>query len=149
MGCAVALTSGFDLDPSDVLLVEGGEAVATSTGSFRPDEMRFLSPTFYKPELTLSFNLYSVAHGLRTREVTSEHSYADYLDELAGLARLHSSGKRLRSEVVEIIKEPKDGILDVHVRIGGGDGEQRVERLRTRFVVWAASEFQLLRSHDA
>ena len=80
--------------------------------------------------------------------------YADHLDELFELARLQDR-VRPRSEVVEIVKAPGDGVIDVHVRNRGGDADangvrsERVETLRTRFVVWVAVEYKLLRCVQA
>ena len=46
-----------------------------------------------------------------------------------------------RTEVVRV--EPVDGVFDVHVRTGmGHGGARREETMRTRYVIWAAGEFQ-------
>ena len=156
IGCAVSLTGGFGLDPSRVLLLERGEEVGTSiNGSFRPDKMRFISPSFNRGGMASSFDLNSaVAHTLPHDQHDAEPpgpQYADHMDELFELARLRDRVLR-HSEIVEIVKAPGDGIIDVHVRIragAGGDAEEvqsvTVETLRTRYVVWAAADFTLLR----
>ena len=106
-----------------------------------PEEMRFISPSFNQQGWTGSFDLNSIAHG--TSPAFSLHAqhpsgtqYAEYLNALATDAKLDV---RLRTEVLQI--ERVDGAFDVHVATGGADGAQAAT-LRTRFVVWAAGEFQ-------
>ena len=67
------------------------------------------------------------------------------LDDAKEEAQMEVDLKSLKegTEVVEI--RPGRRHVDVHVRTGRGDGLQTEETLRTRFVVWAAQEFQLLR----
>ena len=48
--------------------------------------------------------------------------YADYLHELAGMARLRDR-VQLRTEVMQIV--PGEDRFDVHVRRGGDDGVKR------------------------
>lgn len=172
IGCAVSLTGGFGLDPARVLLLERGTAMGTSVNStFRPEEMRFISPSFeLNSGLTnFSFDLNSVVHQENQRASSSpahtlqdpprddqKHQapegaqYADYLDELFELARLRDR-VQLRSEVLGIDKVPGERSFDVHVRIegeglGGEDGVQAEERtLRSRYIVWSAEDFTLLR----
>ena len=160
IGCAESLTNGFGLDRSCMLLLERGEAIGTSlNGSFRPNEMRFLSPSFYEG-WTISFDLNSVTRGSppacswRAQQPSGEHvdhlaesvydrQYWTVQDELAEPARLRDRVK-LRTEVIEVAT-PGDGIFCVVVRTRGCDGVARKKTLRTRHVVWAAGEFQLLR----
>ena len=139
IGCANMLTEIFGLDPSRVLIVERGEGIGTSFRMW-PDEMRFISPSFNQQGWTNTFDLNSVAFGTSPAyTLHSEHpsgkQYADYLAWLAeGLT------VKFNTEVIKTV--PVDGVFNVHVRTTGADGVQKEETLRTRFVVWAAGEFQ-------
>ena len=66
--------------------------------------------------------------------------------QLGSLTRLRKIVSCDISEVVEIVKAPGDGAIDVHVR---QSETERVETLRTRFVVWAADDYTLLRCVEA
>ena len=143
IGFAVTLTDVFGIDPSRVLLLERGEGVGTSFRMW-PDEMRFISPSFNQMGWTNSFDLNSVVHGSSPAftlhsQHPSGHQYADYLDDLANLAQVKQCVKP-RCEVLQI--QRVDGIFQARVRSTGGDGVQSEETLRSRFVVWAAGEFQ-------
>ena len=143
IGCAVSLVHTFGLDPSRVLLLERGDGIGTSFRMW-PKEMRFISPSFNQAGWTNSFDLNSPAHGSSPAfSLHAQHpsgaQYADYLEELAELAQVKQRVKR-RCDVLRV--SPVDGRFDVHVRTTGGDGQQREETLRSRYVVWAAGEFQ-------
>ena len=112
--------------------------------SFRswPEEMRFISPSFNQQGWTGSFDLNSVAHG--TSPAFSLHAqhpsgaqYAEYLNALSTDAKLDV---RLRTEVLQV-ERLEDGSFDVHVSTAGEGGAQTA-KLHTRYVVWAAGEFQ-------
>mmetsp|Transcript_33064 Transcript_33064/g.103903 ORF Transcript_33064/g.103903 Transcript_33064/m.103903 type:complete len:578 (+) Transcript_33064:87-1820(+) len=152
IGFAITLTKTFGLDPSRVLLVEKGDGVGTSFRQW-PEEMRFISPSFNSEGWTNSFDLNSVAHGSSPAyELHAQHpsgsQYADYLDDLCGIVQLKKRVKR-RCEVLRVEKGP-DGAFDVRVRSRKADGAEREDTLRSRYVVWAAGEFQYPReSPDA
>ena len=139
VGCAVALTRAFGLDPSRVRLLERGDAIGES---FRlwPEEMRFISPSFNQQGWTNSFDLNAVAQDTSPAyALHAQHpsgaQYATYLEELARDANLDV---RLGTEVATIDRRD-DGDFDVRVvAASGGDAET----VRARFVVWAAGEFQ-------
>ena len=137
IGTAHMLCNLFGLDSSRVLLVERGEAVGETFRRW-PAEMRFISTSFNNQGWTSSFDLNSVAYGtspaysLHAQHPSGEQ-YADYLAELADAAGLRV---KLRTEVLEVV--PVDGSYDVRVRANGG----LETTMRTRFVVWAAGEFQ-------
>mmetsp|Transcript_16992 Transcript_16992/g.49272 ORF Transcript_16992/g.49272 Transcript_16992/m.49272 type:complete len:584 (-) Transcript_16992:86-1837(-) len=144
IGFAITLTKTFGLDPSRVLLVEKGDGVGTSFRQW-PEEMRFISPSFNSEGWTNSFDLNSVAHGSSPAyELHAQHpsgsQYADYLDDLCGIVQLKKRVKR-RCEVLRVEKGP-DGAFDVRVRSRKADGAEREDTLRSRYVVWAAGEFQ-------
>ena len=141
IGQAVSLIFTFGLDSSRVQILERGEEIGTSFRMW-PKEMRFISPSFNQAGWTSSFDLNSVAHGSSPAfSLHAEHpsgtQYADYLVQLSELAKLDV---QLRTEVVKV--EPVDGVYDVHLRTTGADGVQEEKTMRTRFVVWAAGEFQ-------
>ena len=141
IGMAISLTDTFGIDSSRVLILERGDGVGTSFRKW-PKEMRFISPSFNQAGWTNSFDLNSVAHGsspaftLHAQHPSGEQ-YADYLEELAELARVKDRVKR-HTEVINIT--PGDDLFDVHVRVGGDGGKE--ETLRCRKVVWACGEFQ-------
>lgn len=149
IGCAVSLIHTFGLNASRVLLLERGEGIGTSFRMW-PDEMRFISPSFNQAGWTNSFDLNSVAHGSSPAfSLHAQHpsgvQYADYLEELAELAQVKRRVKR-RCEVLQVV--PMDGVFEVHVQTGGKNGVQREETLRSRFIVWAAGEFQYPRENS-
>ena len=153
IGCAIQLTDPdtFGLDSSRVLLLERGDGIGTSFRNW-PDEMRFISPSFNQAGWTNSFDLNSVAYGSSPAfTLHAQHpsgaQYADYLEELAGMARLRER-VALRTEVDFVV--PVDDGFDVQVRTTGDDGVSQVRTLRAKYVVWAAGEFQYPReSSDA
>jgi len=145
IGTAFSLTAIFGLDPSRVLVLERGEAVGTSFRSW-PEEMRFISPSFNQQGWTKSFDLNSIAHGTSPAyTLHAQHpsgtQYADYINEIAEAAKLNV---QLRTEVLSVA--PIDGGgFNVRVRAAGEEVTKR-----SRYVVWAAGEFQYPReSPDA
>ena len=147
IGMAISLTDVFELDSSRVLVLERGDTVGTSFRMW-PEEMKFISPSFNQAGWTNSFDLNSVAHGSSPAytlhaQHPSGSQYADYLNELAELARVRER-VQLQTEVLEIIPFSIDGetdtFFDVHVRVGGAGGTEQT--LRCKKVVWACGEFQ-------
>ena len=147
IGMAISLTDVFELDSSRVLVLERGDTVGTSFRMW-PEEMKFISPSFNQAGWTNSFDLNSVAHGSSPAytlhaQHPSGSQYADYLNELAELARVRER-VQLQTEVLEIIPFSIDGetdtFFDVHVRVGGPGGTEQT--LRCKKVVWACGEFQ-------
>ena len=142
IGCALMLTNTFGLEPGRVLLLERGEAIGTSFRQW-PEEMRFISPSFNQQGWTNSFDLNSIAYGTSPAyTLHAQHpsggQYADYLSELAETSK---QCVFTRTEVISV--EPVDGVFDVHVRTGLlKNGVQKEETMRTRYVIWAAGEFQ-------
>ena len=142
IGCAIMLTGTFGVDPSRVVLIERGEAVGTSFRKW-PEEMRFISPSFNQQGWTRSFDLNAVAYHKTPPAFTlqAEHpsgeQYADYLSWLA-----ESSGLRVKLSTDVVATAREGGVFGVRVRTRGDDGVPREETLRSRFVVWAAGEFQ-------
>ena len=143
IGCAVSLTRAFGLDPARVRLLERSDAIGASFRAW-PEEMRFISPSFNQQGWTSSFDLNAVAqdtspaYALHAQHPSGKQ-YADYLAALAADANLDI---RLGTEV-RSIERLEDGDFDVHVHAGGADST-----IRTRFVVWAAGEFQYPSSGD-
>ena len=137
IGCAVSLTRAFGLDSDRVRILERSDTVGASFRAWS-EEMRFISPSFNQQGWTSSFDLNAVAqdtspaYALHAQHPSGEQ-YADYLAALADDANLDI---RLGTEV-RSVEKLADGDFDVHVRAGGAD-----DIIRTRFVVWAAGEFQ-------
>ena len=153
IGVGLMLTGLFGLESDRVLLVDRGNVGET----FRkwPKEMRFISPSFNSQGWTQSFDLNSVAYGTSPAfTLHAEHptgnQYADYLEALAETNELNV---RTETEVVSI--KPFDDGFDMDAsseQKAGFEVEVRpakggvATKLRSRFVVWAAGEFQYPRA---
>ena len=100
--------------------------------------MRFISPSFNQQGWTSSFDLNAVAQDTSPAyALHAQHpSGKQYADYLAALAADASLDVRLGTEV-RSVEKLADGDFDVRARAGGADNI-----MRTRFVVWAAGEFQ-------
>ena len=155
VGVGLMLTRIFNLDAKRVLLVERGEKVGESFRRW-PKEMRFISPSFNSQGWTGSFDLNSVAFQTApSYTLQTEHpnggEYAHYLHELA-----HQGGLNIQfSTQVTAVKPIRTGGFKVDVAPAKPDGdldwavdETRVETLQSRYVVWAAGEFQYPRKED-
>lgn len=155
VGTALMLTTTFGLDSSRVLLVERGEEIGETFRRW-PDEMRFISPSFNQQGWTSSFDLNSVAYGTSPAySLHAEHpsgvQYADYLNALVSDAKLCV---RTQTEVVSVQAEGVEGgppRFSVGVSPASSPSEpgsrrtgpaDATETLTTRYVVWAAGEFQ-------
>ena len=154
VGVGLMLTGLFRLEPDRVLLMERGASVGETFRKW-PKEMRFISPSFNSQGWTQSFDLNSVAYGTSPAfTLHAEHpmgnQYADYLEALAETNELNV---RTETEVVSIkpfddgfdmdaSSEQKAG-FEVKVRPAKGGV---ATKLRSRFVVWAAGEFQYPRA---
>lgn len=137
VGVGLMLTRTFDLDRQRVLLVERGTGVGETFRRW-PREMRFISPSFNQQGWTKSFDLNSVAYGtspaftLHAEHPTGEQ-YADYLCALAEQAELHV---QTLTDVTAV--RPFENGFEVEVQVAGA----APTLLRSRYVVWAAGEFQ-------
>ena len=154
VGVGLMLTGLFRLEPDRVLLMERGASVGETFRKW-PKEMRFISPSFNSQGWTQSFDLNSVAYGTSPAfTLHAEHptgnQYADYLEALAETNELNV---RTESEVVSI--KPFDDGFDMDAsseQKAGFEVEVRpakggvATKLRSRFVVWAAGEFQYPRA---
>ena len=156
VGMGLMLTKFFNLDPERVVLVERGEKVGESFRRW-PREMRFISPSFNNQGWTKSFDLNSVAYGtspaytIQTEHPTGQE-YAQYLHELAKNGELNI---RYRTQVRTVQPIRRGGFrVDVvparEEGAGWADGskETEVETLRSRYVIWAAGEFQYPRDEN-
>lgn len=147
VGCALMLTRTFDLDTSRVLLIERGEGVGDTFRRW-PAEMRFITPSFNQQGWTTSFDLNSIAYGTSPAySLHAEHpsgdEYADYLNALTRGAKLRV---RTMTEVVSVQTEGAKGfsvgVRDTPFVVNAKDKKIASEKLTTRYVVWAAGEFQ-------
>ena len=149
VGVGLMLQHLFNLDPERVLLVERGEKVGESFRRW-PREMRFISPSFNNQGWTTSFDLNSVAYQtapsytLHTEHPTGAE-YAHYLEELAGQGELNI---QFSTQVTAVTPIRTGGFkVDVApVKAEGATGwsvdEASATTLRSRYVIWAAGEFQ-------
>ena len=154
VGVALMLTQTFGLDASRVLLLERGETVGESFRRW-PAEMRFISPSFNQQGWTSSFDLNSIAHGTSPAySLHAEHptgtQYAEYLTALSSAAELnvrHNTEVCALTPLTSKVDELGTSGFEVRLRPAGGGGEEK--RLRARYVIWAAGEFQFPRGAGA
>jgi len=142
IGVALMLTRVFGLGADRVLLLERGGAVGETFLRW-PKEMRFISPSFNQQGWTKSFDLNSVAFGTSPAftlhaEHPSGEQYAAYLGALAQAGGLCI---RLHTEVLAVRTRNDEEGFDIDTAPVGGE-EGGIELLQSRFVVWAAGEFQ-------
>mmetsp|Transcript_17266 Transcript_17266/g.43073 ORF Transcript_17266/g.43073 Transcript_17266/m.43073 type:complete len:563 (+) Transcript_17266:115-1803(+) len=149
VGTALMLTRTFGLDTSRVLLVEQGKQIGESFRHW-PEEMRFISPSFNQQGWTESFDLNAIHYDTSPAfMLRSEHpsgkEYAIYLEAIAEQGNLQVS---LETKVVSITdtgKKDNDenfypGPFDIDIC---RDNDRN--KISTRYVVWAAGEFQFPR----
>ena len=154
VGCGLMLTRVFGLSNKSVLLVERGDQVGTSFRQW-PKEMAFISPSFNQQGWTNSFDLNSVAHGTSPAySLHAEHptgtQYAEYLTALSSAAELnvrHNTEVCALTPLASKVDELGTSGFEVRLRPSGGGGEEK--RLRARYVIWAAGEFQFPRGAGA
>ena len=148
VGLALMLTHTFGLDPERVLLIERGEDVGETFRRW-PKEMRFISPSFNNQGWTGSFDLNSVAYGtspaftLQAEHPTGEQ-YAFYLKALVEGSKVRVQAN---TEVTEVRPRRRGGFDVVTVPTGAEAGSAPTT-LRSRYVVWAAGEFQYPRKQE-
>ncbi len=149
IGVGIVLVRIFKLSPERVVILERGEVGE----SFRqwPREMRFISPSFNQEGWTYSFDLNAVAYGtspaytLHTEHPTGKQ-YASYLQAINKEAGLNV---RTQTEVIAVRPLSTGGGFEIDVvRTGSTDDmcSQPVETLRSRYVIWAAGEYQYPRT---
>ena len=142
VGTALKLTGEFGLDSERVMLIERGEGVGETFRRW-PKEMRFISPSFNQQGWTKSFDLNAVAHDT-SPAFFSEHptgdQYATYLSFLAKQAELRVQA---RTEVTSIQPCADEDGFEVQVLTAGAAAPAT---LRSRYVIWAAGEFQYPRA---
>ena len=149
VGMGVMLNRIFGLATSRVLIVERGANVGHTFDQW-PEEMRFISPSFNNQGWTNSFDLNSIAYGtspaftLHTEHPTGKQ-YARYLRAVAEGAKLNI---RTHTEVTALRPfATGDGFeLDVATAGVGTGAAVKTEVLRSRYVIWAAGEFQYPRT---
>ena len=147
VGMSVMLIKSFGLKPERVLIVERGKDVGESFRQW-PKEMQFISPSFNSQGWTDSFDLNSIAHGTSpAHTIFGEHPSGDqYADYLHHVAKANDINVRTETEVMAI-RPFKDGDgFEVDVTPAGEPNEAKKETLRSRYVVWAAGEFQYPRA---
>lgn len=148
VGMGLMLTRVFDLDPKRVLIVERGEKVGESFRRW-PREMRFISPSFNNQGWTSSFDLNSVAYETSPAyTLQAEHptggEYAHYLQQLADSGELNI---RYGTQVTAVRPDRTGFSVDIAPAKPDGAEDWAVDEaeattLRSRYVIWAAGEFQ-------
>lgn len=157
VGTSVMLIQMFKLDSRRVICVEQNSHVGSS---FRlwPEEMKFISPSFNQQGWTKSFDLNSVYWGtspaayLRDEHPSGEE-YALYLETLADKSGIQV---QLDAKVLSIAdvgenaknggtgKKPvgQPGPFEIEVQKLKGESAGSKKTFTSRYVVWAAGEFQ-------
>ncbi len=161
IGTALMLTKTFGLDDSKVLCVEQGKKVGTSFRHW-PEEMKFISPSFNQQGWTNSFDLNSIYWGtspaafLRDEHPSGEE-YALYLEALAERSGIQVQvetkvisitdmgdvgGSRKNNAKGDTSVPPGPFNIEMKKMNDSGQPSGEVETISSRFIVWAAGEFQ-------
>ena len=146
VGTALMLTETFGLDNSRVLTVERGAEVGETFRQW-PKEMRFISPSFNQQGWTDSFDLNSISNGTSPAfSLHTEHpSGNEYAEYLSAIAKTNELNIRKLTEVVSVTSVGTEELplFSVEVRSTEEGADQLlIETLKTRYIVWAAGEFQ-------
>jgi hypothetical protein len=155
VGCGV-MAGMFGVDPSKTLIVERGGAVGSTFDKW-PAEMRFITPSFNQQAFGM-MDLNSVAFDTGPAQMfhTQHPSGQQYARYLRIVAHMHNLPIVLETDVTAVT--PISQCRDSGHEHGGDDGfEVRVAqsaeathklppKLRARFVIWAAGEFQYPRT---
>lgn len=142
VGTALMLTDMFGMEKERVVMIERGAEVGTSFRMW-PKEMKFISPSFNQQGWTNSFDLNAVVRDTSPAySLHAEHpTGVEYAEYLSALAKTRELNIRTKTEVVVVrpIGHPGLPLFEVDVKpVDGGE----VKTITTRFVVWAAGEFQ-------
>jgi len=161
VGTALMLTRTFGLDTNRVLLVEQGKRVGESFHHW-PEEMRFISPSFNQQGWTESFDLNSIhydtspAFMLRSEHPSGEE-YGFYLEAIAQQGNLQVLLETKAVSITDVGKNKKDesdypGPFEIDICNNNDDKDDEKDKdnktITTRYVVWAAGEFQFPRDQD-
>ena len=147
IGPALMLTRTFGLDSSRVMMVEKGKNVGDSFRKW-PEEMRFISPSFNQQGWTYSFDLNAIhydtspAHMLKSEHPSGEE-YAVYLEQIVRQADLQVQLETKVTSITDVGKKTSDqpGPFKVETSYET-NGETKTMSMTTRYIVWAAGEFQ-------
>ena len=155
VGCSV-MAKKFGIDPARTLIVERGSEVG-STFTKWPAEMRFITPSFNQQAFGM-MDLNSVAFDSSPGQMFQEEhptgkQYAQYLQVVA---HMHGISVLLETEVTAITPiclrsggqrcaNDSEG-FEVSVTHASGATHTLPEKIRAKFVIWAAGEFQYPRS---
>merc|ERR1719491_890753 len=160
IGTALMLTRDFGLDISRVLLVEQAQDVGESFRQW-PEEMKFISPSFNQQGWTDSFDLNAISHDTSPAySLRSEHpSGLDYAFYLAAIAEQAQLRIQLRTKVTDISEIGAEGgppvfsvdvlAMDTEEKVTGTADKPQTGKLTTRYIVWAAGEFQFPKGKKA
>lgn len=147
IGTSLMLTRTFGLDASRVMMVEKGKNVGDSFRKW-PEEMRFISPSFNQQGWTYSFDLNAIhydtspAHMLKSEHPSGEE-YAVYLEQIVRQSDLQVQLETKVTSITDIGKKTRDqpGPFKIETSYET-DGKTKTMSMTTRYIVWAAGEFQ-------
>ena len=127
------------------MILERGETIGKSFRSW--PEMKFISPSFNQAGWTKSFDL-NWSRTARRHEhaarAAPERPPVRRLPRRPGLSMGARDQVQLRTEVLKVEPDPDypGGVFNVQVRAGQEDGTKVTTTYKTKYVVWAAGEFQ-------
>ena len=144
IGCGV-MAKKFGVDPSKTLIVERGSAVGSTFDKW-PAEMRFITPSFNQQAFGM-MDLNSIAFDTSPavmfhEEHPSGQQYAEYL---RFVAQKHKLPVVLDTDVTSVtpVKGVQHGsAFEVSVKQSRGATRKVGPKIRAKFVIWAAGEFQ-------
>jgi len=117
-----------------------------------PEEMRFISPSFNQQGWTNSFDLNAIHYDtspaamLRTEHPSGEE-YALYLEQIVQQANINVQLQTKVTSITDVGKKGNrgPGPFNIAIEHTDKDGKTTEKTLSTRYVVWAAGEFQFPR----
>ena len=159
VGCGV-MAKKFGIEPSRTLIIERGSAVGSTFDQW-PAEMRFITPSFNQQAFGF-MDLNSVAFDTSPAQLLHEQhptgpQYAEYLREVS---RIHALPVACETDVTAVTPIGAHGHAHGHGHgaeecehtVGGGFEVSVTQspnathklpaKIRTKFVIWAAGEFQ-------
>ena len=152
VGCG-AMAKKFGIDPARTLIIERGSAVG-STFDRWPAEMRFITPSFNQQAFGM-MDLNSIAFDTSPAQMYQhEHPTGqEYAQYLRVVAHMHTLPVVLETDVTAVTPvrrchddhrrhgQDSDG-FEVSVTQSPGANQKLPPKIRAKFVIWAAGEFQ-------
>ena len=147
VGCGI-MAQRFGIDPARTLVLERG-AAAGSTFDQWPAEMRFITPSFNQQAFGF-MDLNSIAYDTSPAQLLHEQhptgiQYAEYLRKVAEDHALPVAVETNVTAVTPLQHDAGEG-FEVSVTQPRGAARKLPDRIRAKFVIWAAGEFQYPRA---